>query len=216
MENLVYPFFMILLLLSILYSRAGILAEVSVKDAEVLQSTRTVVSKVEFLKKETLIYYAAFQTPVSVETAGQVMTRYGDYEKFIPFVSRSRYDARTHELELEGGVLGWTMASTLKLSELHEGKLSFEVIRGHFNGMKGKLVLERTKDYKTLVLFRGELTHKTMNWPPAWIMEVGGKMVFERAGLKLRQLVEEEVKPKEKATQTDQDNVPEPKRAKTR
>ena len=194
-------------------AHAGVLSELSPKHAELVKSSRDVVSRVDFVSGESLKFYAAFQTAVSIEATSQVMTRYGDYEKFIPFVSRSRYDADLKELLLEGGVLGWVLSSRLKMTQFRDGKLEFEIIGGHFKGMKGQMVLERTPDYKTLVLFQGSLTDRKMHWPPAWVVENGGKIVFQLSGAKLRELVEEEVKPK--SAESVKNNVPEPRRPKT-
>lgn len=204
-----------LLFLFTISSFAGITELIEPKDAALVKSSREIVSRVDFKKNEKLKFYATFQTSVSTDQAEQVMTRYDKYEKFIPFVSLSRYDAPTRSLEIEGGVLGWSLRSTLKLSQLKEGKLDFEIIQGHFKGLKGQMMTERTQDYKTLVLIRGELEDKTARWPPHWVVENGGKIVFQISGSKLRNLMEDEVKPKEKVDEENND-VPKPRRAKTR
>ncbi|MCM0606011.1 MAG: hypothetical protein KA715_07965 [Xanthomonadaceae bacterium] len=204
-----------LLFLITLSGFAGITEFIEPKDAARVKSTREIVSRVDFKKNEKIKFYATFQTPVSTDQAEQVITRYDNYEKFIPFVTLSRYDARTGSLDLEGGVLGWNLKSTLQVSKIVNGKLSFEIISGHFKGLKGFMMTERTQDYKTLVLIQGELDDKNARWPPVWVVENGGKIVFQISGNKLRSLIEEEVKPREKADEENND-VPKPRRAKTR
>lgn len=212
---------MILLLLS-LSSFAKIQDHLTAREWDQLKTSREIVSRVDFKKNEQLNFYAAFQTSVSTDQAEQVMTQYGSYEKFIPFVSRSRYDAQTQLLEIEGGVMGWNLSSTLKMSPLKDGHLGFEIIKGHFRGLKGQMLTERSQDYKTWVLIKGELIDKTTRWPPEWIIENGGKIVFQVSGSKLRGLMEDAVKPKESTKETvtekveDQNDVPQPRRAKSR
>lgn len=126
----------------------------------------------------------------SLKQTFEALTQFQDYAKFLPLVQESTYRKTEQELDLKGGVWGYYLASTLKLNPQPLQKVEFEVIRGHFLGMKGFLQLEEAAEGYTLALLQGSQEGKT--FPPKFLIENGARFALSLMGRRMRSFIEEQ------------------------
>ncbi|MGE4105731.1 MAG: hypothetical protein AB7F66_00850 [Bacteriovoracia bacterium] len=119
----------------------------------------------------------------------QTVTTYGLYEKLIPMIEKSEFDAKTKRLELAGGIFGFKLRSFLKFRERTPQWLEYEVVEGHFVGMKGHLITQDAGEKGVIVALLG--THASDQWPPKFVMEEGAKIVLNLTANKMRSYIED-------------------------
>jgi hypothetical protein len=133
-------------------------------------------------------FYAAMLIRSSLPRTRAALTNYRLYPKLVPHVDRAEFDEKTRVLSLEGGLWKYRLASQIRFEEIGERWIRFEFVGGHFQGMRGELVLESVGEAGTLVAMRGETFGK--RWPPALIVEQGAQIVFSLTGNKMRSFIE--------------------------
>jgi len=141
-----------------------------------------------------------FHTVMSVHAsrrrAYQALTDYDQYQKLVPYIDYSRFDWAKKVLDLKGSIWKFELQSKLKFQEISERVLAYDIVDGHFSGLKGALLFDPVApgSEETFVYFFGDLTGKS--WPPKLIVERGAEVVFQLTGQKMRALIEskEEVK----------------------
>jgi hypothetical protein len=142
-------------------------------------------------------FYGLMLVHASPAKARAVLLDYPLYQKMVPYVSRSQFDEKEKLLWIEGGIFGWNLKSAIRLevkSEQSPVTIDYSIEKGHFKGLKGKVVIESVMGErasgKSLVHFTGGVTGKS--FPPAWIMERGSEIVFGLTARRMRSLMESE------------------------
>jgi hypothetical protein len=137
-------------------------------------------------------FYAAMQTRAGISRTRQVLTDYQLYSKLIPYVDEASYQSATHLLILKGGIWKWKLYSILRFEEKSERWIHFQIVGGHFIGMKGDIFFEPVSGTQnstgTLVYMRG--SQQGTQWPPAFILEQGAQIVFEFTAKRMRSYLE--------------------------
>lgn len=133
-------------------------------------------------------FYAAMLVNANPKQTRKVLTDYPLYADIIPFVEKADYDSANRVLSIVGGIWKYQMSSRIRFEEKGERWITFEVISGHFTGMRGDAFFESLADRGTAVYFRGNLTAST--WPPAFVVEKGAEIVFEFTGRRMRSYIE--------------------------
>jgi hypothetical protein len=133
-------------------------------------------------------YYATMLVHASVKKTHDTLTDYHLYAKLIPYVDTANYNAQTHVLEIEGGILGWTLHSWVHFEEVNDHWIRFQFVAGHFQGMTGDILFEPRDENGTLVYFGG---HQILSqWPPKLVMEKGAEIVFGFTAGRMRSYIE--------------------------
>jgi len=133
-------------------------------------------------------FYAAMLIRAPLSQTRAALTNYRLYPKLVPNVDRAEYDPKSRVLYLEGGIWKYRLSSSIRFDEIGEKWIRFEFVGGHFQGMKGELVLESAGEAGTLVAMRGETFGR--RWPPALIVEQGAQIIFSLTGNKMRSFIE--------------------------
>ncbi len=134
-------------------------------------------------------FYAAIVVRASMKQTHDAFVDYRLYQK-IPYVDHAHYQPQTGILTVRGGIWKFRLASTIQLKEVSERWVQFEILHGHFRGMKGDLLFESLGEKDTIAFFRGETTGTT--WPPAFVIERGAEVVFSFTGRYLKKFIESE------------------------
>ena len=160
------------------------------------------------LKLQHYRLVTVMQASASVDQVKRVLEDYAQYEKLIPYVSKSEFNAKEHTLKIEGGIWGFRMSSVLKFDPPEDLRQKFVVIAGHFQGMVGTLSYESAAERGSLVSLEEDSvgTH----FPPRFIIEEGAKIIFSFAGKKMRARIEEQSK--NAGAKPNDPEVPEPHR----
>lgn len=137
---------------------------------------------------KTYSFYASMLARASLELTRKVMMDFPNYSKLIAFVDRTEFFPDSKELQISGGIFGFTMTSRLKFKEISERWIEYRIIRDSFEGLTGEIFFESFKDQGTLVYMRGGMTGKP--WPPAFVMERGAEVVFRATGRKMKSQIE--------------------------
>jgi hypothetical protein len=133
-------------------------------------------------------YYSVMLVHATSTRALQVLTNYSLYSKLIPYVQKSDYDPKTQNLEIVGGIFGWTLHSWIHFEEKSSSWIHFEVVAGHFQGMKGEIYFEPMGDSNTLIYLGGSQVLSA--WPPKFIIENGEEIVFGFTSNRMRSYIE--------------------------
>jgi len=137
-------------------------------------------------------FYAAMLVHASFQQTRDVLTNYELYSKLIPYVSETKYNEKTHILEIQGGILGWVLHSWVRFDERSPSPnysvIHFQMVAGHFIGMAGDIIFESRGEQGTLVYMDGHQIQE--NWPPQFVMERGAEIVFGFTANRMRSYIE--------------------------
>lgn len=134
-------------------------------------------------------FYSAMSSSGTLRQAHRALTDFANFHRFLPFVSRTEYDAKARVLTLEGGVWDFAVRSKMRLTRITERWIEFEIFEGHFQGLRGELIAESRQPKGIFVLFRGELIGQG-RFPPRFIMERAAEFVLDLSGKKMRNVIE--------------------------
>jgi hypothetical protein len=144
----------------------------------------------EYKKLKTYSFYSLVKIRASVDLTRRVLTDWVRIGGLIPFVDEIKLDPKTQLLSIRGGIMGYVLVSVLKFNSNKNKDVIFEVVSGHFTGLKGTILFEAhnkpdsPQAAYTLVHFSGGLEGET--WPPKMVMEKGAEIVFSYAAKKMR------------------------------
>jgi hypothetical protein len=168
-------------------------------------------------------FYAAMLARAGVDKTRRILTDYRLYVKMVPYVDKAEFDDKTRILRIEGGILGFRLASLVRFEERGDRWIRYRIVGGHFVGMEGDIVFESLGEKGTVVYFGGEQLGR--KWPPAFVIERGAEIVFGFTAKKMRSYIESpesdapapkasELPPKEKTDDRKKESepVPEPRR----
>jgi hypothetical protein len=159
-----------------------------VLDREVMtHASLDAVPDQEGMKKYS--YYAAMLVRAGFDFTRRIMTDYQLYSKMIPYVDEATFDKRTRVLKLAGGIWNFKLLSWLRFEEVSPRWLKYEIIQGHFQGLKGDIFFETQGEKGTIIYLRGDLTGT--RWPPTFVVERGAEIVFDFTGRKMKKYIEE-------------------------
>jgi hypothetical protein len=137
-------------------------------------------------------FYAAMLVHASFQQTRDVLTNYELYSKLIPYVTETKYNEKTHILEIQGGILGWVLHSWVRFDERSPSPnysvIHFQMVAGHFIGMAGDILFESRGEQGTLVYMDGHQIQE--NWPPKFVMERGAEIVFGFTANRMRSYIE--------------------------
>jgi hypothetical protein len=137
-------------------------------------------------------FYAAMLVHASFQQTHDVLTNYELYSKLIPYVTETKYNEKTHILEIQGGILGWFLHSWVRFDERSPSPnysvIHFQMVAGHFIGMAGDILFESRGEQGTLVYMDGHQIQE--NWPPQFVMERGAEIVFGFTANRMRSYIE--------------------------
>lgn len=121
----------------------------------------------------------------------EIMTRFDRFAGMVPYIDRSDWDPTSRRLQLAGGIWKYYLQATLQFVEKTPDRWEFEVIQGHFLGMKGAMQFETAGPGRTLVVFTGGVEGD--RFPPRWVIERGAEIVFAVTGRRVRSLIESQL-----------------------
>jgi hypothetical protein len=133
-------------------------------------------------------YYSVMLVRATQSKARQILTNYSLYSKLVPYVQKSDFDPKTQNLEIVGGVFGWTLHSWIHFEERSPSWIHFQVVQGHFQGMNGEIYFEPFGDTDTLIYLGG--SQVLSQWPPKFILENGEEIVFGFTSNRMRSYIE--------------------------
>ena len=158
--------------------------------------------------KRTYHFAVSLLAPASPALSRETMTDYEAYDQVVPFVQEATYNPRTRILNLKGGIWGFHLNSHILFTPKTENWIEFDVVYGHFKGMRGELIFEPHGEKGTWVYLGGE--HTASEWPPTFILEKGGEVALSMTARKLRSLlIERKSAPTLKGTHDK--SVPQPR-----
>lgn len=167
---------------------------------------RDVPSHAQLTESPTLYEFnSTLKVAASFQQVNSLLRSYDQLKNWVPYLERSDYDRELKTLKIRGGLWGWILESTLKIREVSEKLLEFEIVQGHLLGLKGKIEMEKAANHPkvasmgamgvmssgTLVRISG--SRKGGSYPPAWIMERGAEFALSLGGKKLRSEIESKV-----------------------
>ncbi len=122
-----------------------------------------------------------------------------EYEKLSgisTYIREVKYTPEKQELFVHGVAYSFIAKMVMKMTPIisdDDFKLGFEVIRGHFTGMKGVARLEDYERRKSLMSL--EAYHEAEKVPlPAALLDFGLEIVLQQVAKKIRQHLESEFK----------------------
>lgn len=128
-----------------------------------------------------LILVTAGIAHAPVDHCHKVITDFGKYADYVPYVQESAFDKTTQNLFIKGALLGYavTMTIHIKTAKTKEGyAIEWESISGQFQGMKGTILEEPTDPEHSEISMESSYEGK----PPAvpsfilnWGLEFGGQ-----------------------------------------
>ena len=154
-------------------------------------------------------FYAAMLVRADFDLSRRMLADPAIYKRVVPFVSQADFDARTGILKIAGGVLGYRLKSHLRFRQRSPGWVSFQVVAGHFLGLKGNLYFEDRGEKGTLVYFGGR--HISRQFPPAFVMTRGGEIALSISGRKMRGYVEGQSRKTGSQRKQDDSQIPQPR-----
>ena len=122
------------------------------------------------------------------ETTLRTITRYDLYPKMISYIDRVDFDAASNSAWVEGGLWGFRLRSQIHFQERSKERVDFEVVNGHFKGMRGAFEFEPYGARETVVVCTGSLEGRS--WPPTLIMETGAEMVMSYVARRMKRFTE--------------------------
>ena len=149
-------------------------------------------ARLETLKDELKRYslYSSMQVKAGLPKTYRILTDYRLYPKMVPYVEKADYDEKTHILLVEGGIWKFKVISSVHFQEISDRWIRYEIVAGHFKGLKGNIYFEPASEKGTLVYIHGE--QEGTHWPPQWIIERGAEIVFGFTAKRMRTYIETE------------------------
>lgn len=136
-------------------------------------------------------FYGLMLVKASLALTRSVMTNYAGYPELIPYVEKAIVDPVAHTVRLAGGIWRFRLESVVRMEESRPEWIQYEILAGHFTGLKGNFYLESLGEKGTLVYFQGEIVKQpNVSWPPRFVMERGAEIVFGFTGKKMRSYIE--------------------------
>lgn len=133
-------------------------------------------------------FYAAMHVRSSIKQAREILTDYALYAKMVPYVDKAEYTPASRILNIEGGIFGFKLISSVRFEEKGENWIRYRVVAGHFTGLSGDIVFESQGERGTAVMMRGELLGNA--WPPKFVIERGAEIVFGFTAKRMRSYIE--------------------------
>jgi hypothetical protein len=133
-------------------------------------------------------YFTSMQVNAPLATVHANLTNYRLYSQLIPYIDKTEFNEKTQILKLEGGLLGWRLASFIHFEEKGDRWIQYQIVGGHFTGLKGNIYYEPLGEKGTLVYLDGALDGQ--NWPPKFIIERGAEFVFGFTARRMRSYIE--------------------------
>jgi hypothetical protein len=133
-------------------------------------------------------YYTVMLAHVDLRRAHRLLTDYHVYAKIIPYVDRADFNPKTQVLWVEGGIWKFRLSSWVRFQDVSERWIRYEIVGGHFRGLKGNIYFEPKDEKGTLVYLDGAL--EGTNWPPTFVIEQGAQIVFGFTGKRMRSYME--------------------------
>jgi hypothetical protein len=117
-------------------------------------------------------------------------------------------------VQIEGGIWGWTLKSMVKLEKKSSSRIQYEIIQGHFKGLKGHFFLESKGPEEVMVYLYGTLTAE--QWPPRLILLRGAEFGLSLIGRRIRSHIEKEywhvMTPRKEEKEDGEKGFPQPQR----
>jgi hypothetical protein len=132
--------------------------------------------------------YSAMLVHASLTKSHRILVDYSLYSQLIPYVSISKFDAKTQRLEIQGGIFGWVLHSWIHFEDRSPRWIHFEIVAGHFQGMTGDIYFEPEGENGTLIYLGSSQT--LSHWPPKFILEAGAEIVFGFTANRMRSYIE--------------------------
>jgi hypothetical protein len=137
--------------------------------------------------ERTYQFAVSLLAPARPSLTRETLTDYTVYGRIVPFVSEANYNPRTRILNLRGGIWGFHLNSHILFTPKTENWIEFDVVYGHFKGMRGELIFEPHAEKGTWVFLGG--SHTAAEWPPRFVLEKGGEVALSLTARKLRSLL---------------------------
>jgi hypothetical protein len=155
--------------------------------------------------------YASMLVNSNVREAYTALTDYKLYAELVPFVESAVFSPITHTLLLEGGIWNFRLSSQILFAEQLDRWIHFDILAGHFTGLRGNIYFESKGEKGTLVYLDGE--HFGTKYPPTFIIEQGAEIVFGFTAQRMRSYIESTKKAQQGAKHGDpqQRQIPEPR-----
>ncbi len=136
-------------------------------------------------------FYVAALVRASQTQVFGALKNYESFKEIIPFVKLAKWHKDSKTLELQGGIWAFELHSFFQFDEAQApNAISFAITQGHFQGMRGKILLEQWGEKGTLIHISGE--KRGTDWPPTIVIERGAEIVLGVAGKNMRSYIEEQ------------------------
>jgi hypothetical protein len=133
-------------------------------------------------------FYTSMLVRAESPLTRRILTDYRLYAQLIPYVDSADYTTSTQTLRITGGIWKFKLISYIHFEEKNDRWIHYRIIGGHFTGLEGDILFERSGEKSTLVYIRGE--QNALNWPPAFVIERGAEIVFEFTAKRMRSYIE--------------------------
>ena len=139
------------------------------------------------------------------------LTHFDRFAGMVPYIDRSDWDPKTRRLLISGAIWKYRLQALLQFRPTTADRWEFEIIEGHFLGMKGFMQFEAAGPARTLVVFAGRIEGR--QFPPRFVIERGAEIVFAVTGRRVRSLVEAQTEVTDYGrSKAPQAEIPQPRR----
>lgn len=118
--------------------------------------------------------------------------KFENLKKISDHFKEVKWEAARSELYLHGEAFKYHARMHVKIETQSESEpymITFNVVRGSFSGLKGKITFEDNKRGKTLIGFQADYGYKKLPMP-AFFIEFGLEFVLQRVAGALREFLE--------------------------
>jgi hypothetical protein len=171
-------------------------------------------------------FIAVMAVKASAESARKKMTDYRLYVENVPYIEKADFNEKKQQLYVRGGVWKYYLESLIQFYRRPSAPpwqewIDFEIIAGHFRGLKGQMIFEPDlgpgptingmggSTGQSIVIFKGGIT-AIGKWPPKLIVTRGAEIVFEFTGKRMRNSIEKLTEPTEGSGHDP--NIPQPRK----
>jgi hypothetical protein len=142
-------------------------------------------------------FLTAMSVPVPIKFAYQAITQYENYVNLSPAIKKISYDKKNQMIELEGEAAGYSVHSWIKVENISESAINYEIVLGSLKGFKVRTRLYK-KNKQTELLMTGILPKAKQMIPKAvvLIMKPVSEMVLSSAAKNTRDFIIKEYKQK--------------------
>lgn len=137
---------------------------------------------------ERYSYYTVMLAHTDARHARRILTDYRLYPKFIPYIDRADFNPKTQILWVEGGIWKWRLSSRVHFAQVSDRWIRYEIVGGHFQGLKGNIYFEPKDENGTLIYMDGVL--EGTRFPPSFVITQGAQIVFGFTGKRMRSYME--------------------------